>query len=225
MRQEGLRAGPRRRYKSTTWSDHDQPVSASFPERMFHAEAPDRQRVGETTKLVTSYGKLYLAAIVDLFFKYVVGWALSPVNDHHLTIAALETAMGRRCPPPPLRRRLFFRERGLPKGPRRVGHRLRREPTRQPVRRRSDEELGIHVQDGAGEHLETHAIAGFETFDSIEVFYNMQRRPASLGYVSAAEFERRYRKCLAAWSTCLRDQGKFSDVILTTTGDGSFSRE
>ena len=98
MRQEGLRARPRKRFKITTMSEHDQPVAANVLDRNFAATAPDQKWVGDTTELLTGNGKLFLAVILDLFSKFVVGWALSPVNDRYLTIAALDMAIGRRCP-------------------------------------------------------------------------------------------------------------------------------
>jgi putative transposase len=68
-------------------SDHDQPVAANLLERQFTADAPNRRWVGDTTKFVISEsGKLYLAAILDLFSRFVVGWAVSAVNDRHLTL-------------------------------------------------------------------------------------------------------------------------------------------
>jgi len=55
--------------------------------------------VGDTTELWSGTGgKLYLAAILDLFSRFIVGWAVSAVNDRHLTIKALEMALKRRCP-------------------------------------------------------------------------------------------------------------------------------
>ncbi len=79
MRQEGLRARLRKRFKCTTMSNHDQPVAPSLLAREFRADRPNQQRwVGDTTELVTGDGKLYLAAIVDLFERFVVGWASPP---------------------------------------------------------------------------------------------------------------------------------------------------
>jgi putative transposase len=202
MRQEGLRARPRRRFKSTTMSNHDQPVAANLLERKFHAEAPDQKWVGDTTELVTSNGKLYLAAIVDLFSKYVVGWALSPVNDRHLTIAALEMAIGRRCPDAGL---LHHSDQGSTYASEDYQRILAARGIDCSMSRRGNpydnavmESWNSTFKMECGEHFETHAIARIETFDFIEVFYNQQRRHSSLGYVSPAEFERRYRKCLAA---------------------------
>ena len=91
MREDGLKARPRKRFKNTTMSDHDQPVAANLLNRDFTAEAPNQRWVGDTSEfLAGDGGKLYLAVILDLFSRFVVGWAVSAVNDRHLTINALE---------------------------------------------------------------------------------------------------------------------------------------
>jgi putative transposase len=80
-------------------SDHDQPVAADLLARDFTAVAPNQRWVGDTTELlIGESGKLYLAAILDLFSRFVVGWAVSAVNDRHLTLKALSMALKRRCP-------------------------------------------------------------------------------------------------------------------------------
>ncbi len=67
--------------------------------RQFTADRPNQRWVGETTELVIGdTGKLYLAAILDLFSRFVVGWAVSAVNDRHLTLKALAMALKRRSP-------------------------------------------------------------------------------------------------------------------------------
>ena len=89
----------RRRFKHTTMSDHDQPVAANLLDRQFTADAPNRRWVGDTTEFVIgTSSKLYLAVVLDLFSRFVVGWAVSAVNDRHLTMKALEIAVKRRCP-------------------------------------------------------------------------------------------------------------------------------
>ena len=99
MQEEGLVARARKRYKVTTMSDHDQPVAANLLDRQFEADAPNQRWVGDTTEFVIgSSGKLYLAAVLDLFSRFIVGWAVSAVNDRHVTIKALEMALKRRCP-------------------------------------------------------------------------------------------------------------------------------
>src|SRR5207253_142206 len=100
MQEQELVARQRRRYKCTTMSDHDQPVAPNLLDRRFHAEAPNQRWVGDTTELLVgaSGAKMYLAVILDLFSRFVVGWAISAVNDRHLTIRALDMALRRRCP-------------------------------------------------------------------------------------------------------------------------------
>jgi putative transposase len=74
-------------------------VAGNLLDRQFTAEAPNQRWVGDTTEFVIGEsGKLYLAAILDLYSRFIVGWAVSAVNDRHLTIKALEMALKRRCP-------------------------------------------------------------------------------------------------------------------------------
>lgn len=94
MRADGLRARPRKRFRSTTMSEHDQPVAANVLARQFDAERPNQRWVGDTTEFVIgTRGKLYLAAILDVYSRFIVGWALSAVNDRHLTLRTLEMAL------------------------------------------------------------------------------------------------------------------------------------
>jgi putative transposase len=74
MQQDGLKARVRKRFKSTTMSDHDQPVAANVLHQQFSAAAPNQRWVGDTTEFVIGQsGKLYLAAILDLYSRFVVG--------------------------------------------------------------------------------------------------------------------------------------------------------
>ena len=99
MQEDGLEARARKRFKCTTMSDHDQPVAANLLDRCFEAPGPNQRWVGDTTEFVIgSSGKLYLAVVLDLFSRFVVGWAVSAVNDRHVTIKALDMALKRRCP-------------------------------------------------------------------------------------------------------------------------------
>ena len=97
MQEEGLQARARRRFTSTTMSAHAAPIAANLLDRQFVAAAPNRRWVSDTTEFVMDGSqKLYLAAVVDLFSRFVVGWAVSAVSDRRLTIAALEQAWQRR---------------------------------------------------------------------------------------------------------------------------------
>jgi putative transposase len=99
MREEGLRARARKRFRSTTMSEHDQPIAPNVLARQFAAERPNQRWVGDTTEfLIRSNAKLYLAAILDLYSRFIVGRAFSAVNDQHPTLRALDMAVKRRCP-------------------------------------------------------------------------------------------------------------------------------
>ena len=104
MREEAIQGQVPKRFKHTTDSKHNDPIAANLLDRDFTAAAPNQRWVGDTTEFVIGDGgaKLYLAAILDLFSRYVVGWAISAVNDHRLTLKALEMAVQRRCPDPGL---------------------------------------------------------------------------------------------------------------------------
>ena len=99
MPEDGLKARVRKRYKGTTMSDHDQPVADNLLRQEFTAERPNQRWVGDTSELrIGERGKAYLAVVLDLFSRFVVGWAVSAVNDRHLTIKALDMAVKRRGP-------------------------------------------------------------------------------------------------------------------------------
>jgi len=202
MRQEGLRARPRKRYKSTTMSDHDQPVAANVLDRNFEATAPNQKWVGDTTELLTGNGKLFLAVILDLYSKFVVGWALSPVNDRHLTIAALVMAIGRRCPGAGL---LHHSDQGCTYASEDYQKILAAKGIDCSMSRRGNpydnavmESWNSTFKMECGERFLTNDIARAETFDYIEVFYNQKRLHSAIGYVSPAEFERTFTERQAA---------------------------
>ncbi len=106
--EDGLKARIRKCYKITTDSYYDQPIADNVLDRQFQADAPNQRWVGDTSEFVIGEsGKLYLAVILDLYSRCVVGWAVSAVNDRHLTIKALEngveTALSRSRSAAPLR--------------------------------------------------------------------------------------------------------------------------
>lgn len=85
MGPEALKARVRKRFRSTTMIDHDQPIAGNVLDHQFAADRPNQRWVGDTTEFVIGEsGKLYLAAILDLFSRFMVGWVVSAVNDRHL---------------------------------------------------------------------------------------------------------------------------------------------
>src|SRR5262249_12545519 len=96
MREKGLQSKRRRRFKATTDSKHALPVAPNLLPPNFTAEAPNKVWVGAITFVWTREGWLYLAVLIDLFSRAVVGWATSDRIDRTLALDALEMARGRR---------------------------------------------------------------------------------------------------------------------------------
>jgi putative transposase len=152
MQHDQLQARQRKRFKCTTMSDHDQPIAANLLDRQFTAAAPNQRWVGDTTEFVIGEsGKLYLAAILDLFSRLIVGWAVSAVNDRHLTLKALgdgaEAPVSGCWAAAPLRPGLHVRERGLSTDARCAWPHLFDEPARRLLRQRRDGSLLFVAQE------------------------------------------------------------------------------
>ena len=203
MQEEGLKARVRKRYKHTTMSDHDQPVADNVLDRKFDAEAPNQRWVGDTTEFVIgTSGKLYLAVILDLFSRFVIGWAVSAVNDRHVTIKALEMALKRRCPEVGL---LHHSDQGSTYASEDYQDILDARGIVCSMSRRGNcydnavmESFFSTVKSELADQFASHGDAKMELFDYIEVFYNQRRRHSTLGQISPAAFERRAQMTQAA---------------------------
>jgi transposase InsO family protein len=196
MQEDGLEARPRKRFKRTTMSDHDLPVATNLLDREFTADAPNRRWVGATTEFVIGEsGKLYLAGILDLFSRFVVGWAVSAVNDRHLALKALGMALKRRCPTAAL---LHHSDQGCTYASEDYQRVLDAYGITCSMSRRGDcydnavmEAFFSSVKSETADRFASFGEAKMELFDYIELFYNQRRRHSTLGQLSPAEFERR----------------------------------
>jgi putative transposase len=92
MAQHGIRARHKRKYIATTNSNHDFPVAPNLLERNFTATAPNQVWTSDITYLATAEGWVYLAVIIDLFSRQVVGWSMQPHMKAELVTAALRMA-------------------------------------------------------------------------------------------------------------------------------------
>ncbi len=199
MKENLLVARARRRYRPSTMSEHDQPVAPNILGREFEAERPNQRWVGDTSELlVGESGRLFIAAIIDLFSRIVVGWALGPVNDRHLTLKALDMALRRRCPSAGL---LHHSDQGSTYASEDYRKALEAHGITCSMSRRGNcydnaamESWFSTLKFELGERFESYAKAREEIFDYIEVFYNSHRRHSSLNYLSPAEMERRARQ-------------------------------
>jgi putative transposase len=99
MREDGLRARPRRRYVHTTQSKHKLPIAPNVVARKFEVSAPNQVWVSDLTYLPTQTGFVYLAVVLDLFARRVVGWSVSVDLDASIAIEALRRALALRPAP------------------------------------------------------------------------------------------------------------------------------
>lgn len=102
MREQGLQSSWRRKFVHTTNSKHDLPVAENILERQFQPAAPNRAWTADITYIRTRQGWLYLAAVMDLFSRKVIGWAMAPNMPAELVCSALQMATTSRQPLPGL---------------------------------------------------------------------------------------------------------------------------
>jgi len=199
MREDGLRARQKRRFRRTTDSNHTDPIAPNILQRNFEPEAPNQSWATDVTYVHTGEGWLYLAVMLDLFSRRVVGWAASITNDRALALEALQRALTARKPEPGL-----------------VHHSDRGSPYASDDYRRALEERGLVASmsrtgdcwDNAvaesffaslkaelvdHERYASHAAAVASIADYIENFYNPLRRHSHLGYLNPIEYELRAR--------------------------------
>ena len=98
MRERGISAKAKRRKMKTTDSQHDNPVAPNLLKRDFTAAAPNTKWVADITGIETAEGWLYLAAIVDIYSRLVMGWAMSKERDEQLITKAAKMAITQRRP-------------------------------------------------------------------------------------------------------------------------------
>ena len=196
MRREGLAARRKRRFRVTTQSKHSEPIARNVLARNFSGWKPDRAWAGDITYLPTADGWLYLAVLLDLGSKAVVGWAMSEELDASVALAALRMALERRQPAPGLVHhsdrgvqyasetyRTALAANGLVPSMSRKGNCWDNAPAESFFSTLKTELVGDRV-------FPSRAIARTEVFEYVEAFYNRTRRHSSLGYVSPAQFEK-----------------------------------
>ena len=200
MRQHALCARRRRRFRVTTDSTHALPVAPNVLARQFAVAAPDTAWVTDITYLWTAEGWLYLAVILDLCSRAVVGWALSTqMTTQLLTLPALTMALGRRQPVPGL---LHHSDRGSQYASGDYRAVLRAQGMICSMSRRGNcwdnavaesffATLKIELEHDTLPWA-TRAQALAAVFEYIERFYNGTRRHSALGYLSPVMFERQW---------------------------------
>lgn len=195
MREHGLRARQRRRYTSTTDSQHTLPVAENVLDRQFEVEVADARWAADITYIWTRQGWLYLAVVIDLFSRRVVGWSMREAMERSLVIAALEMALRARNPSPGL---LLHSDRGSQYASGDYQALLRRAGCACSMSRRGNCWDNAPVESFFStlkmelvheRRYETRQQARSEIFEFIEVWYNRQRLHSSLGYLSPVDYE------------------------------------
>lgn len=196
MRLHGVHSKARKRFRvRTTDSNHPYPIAPNLLDRQFHQEQPNKVWVADISYIATDEGWLYLAAVIDLHSRRVVGWATADHLRAELACEALQMAIQQRRPEPNL---LHHSDRGVQYASDVYQALLAKHQIRPSMSRLADCydnavmesffatlkcELVYH------ERFETRQHARRALFEYIEVFYNRQRSHSSLNYLSPAQFE------------------------------------
>lgn len=195
MKEEGLEGQRKRRFRVTTDSRHSLPVAANRLNRNFTVSAPNKIWVTDITYIWTREGWIYLAAILDLFSRRVVGWSMDSTLDRTLTLDALGMALRTRCPEPGL---LHHSDRGVQYASADYQSQLHERGIICSMSRKGDcwdnavaesffSTLKAELVQRTDYVSRSQAMAS--VFEYIEVFYNGRRRHSALGYVSPVEHE------------------------------------
>jgi putative transposase len=203
MRKAGIKGCRRGRKKRTTRRDPHATPAADLLKRNFTAEAPDRVWTADITYVHTQEGFLYLAFILDVYSRKVVGWSMASHLRTELVMDALEMALWRRSPDAGL---IHHTDRGAQYTALSFGKKLE-EAGIVPSMGRVGSALDNAISESFVASLKTellhrHRFLGREaartaTFDYIEGFYNRVRRHSSLGYLSPADYEQATMKEVA----------------------------
>ena len=196
MKENGIRAKQKRKFKATTDSNHNLPVSKNRLKRNFKTKKPNQVWVSDITYVRTGEGWLYLSAFIDLFSRKVVGWSMSERMTANLAVDAFRMALFRQKRQAP---KIVHSDQGSQYASEAFRKELKAHGTKQSMSRKGDcfdnavaesffgtlkSELVYH------ERFRTREEARTSIFDYIETFYNRRRLHSYLNYLSPEEFEK-----------------------------------
>lgn len=206
MKQMGIRSKVKKKYKTTTDSNHKYPIAPNLVKRNFNPDRLNQTWVSDITYIRTGQGWLYLTTVIDLFDRQIIGWSLS--NTMHTSktiIPAWEMAVKKRNITKPL---LFHSDRGVQYACTQFSSILAKLPfVKQSMSRKGNcwdnavaesffktlkAELVFHCK------YETIKEAELSVFEYIEIWYNRYRLHSSLGYLTPVEYELKYYQMLNA---------------------------
>ena len=195
MRALGLKAGAARKFKATTQSKHRLPVAPNRLEPDFTASAPNQKGVADITYLWTGEGWLYLAVVLDLYSRLVVGWSMGERISRDLVMNALTMAVWRRQPQAGL---IVHSDCGSQYASNDYQKLLAQHGFLCSMSRKGDcydnaaMESFFHtlkVEQTEGHRYATRQAAKADVFEYIEAYYNRQRRHSTLNNQSPCDFE------------------------------------
>ena len=199
MRENGITARPLKRFRKTTDSEHDLPIAPNLLERNFVTECSNQVWVGDITYLWTAVGWVYLAVVVDLFSRRVVGWAIDSHMRAELATRALDMAIKRREASPGL---IFHSDRGSQYASSEYRDALTAAGITASMSRKGDC-WDNAVAESFFATLKRELVrkcswlnlkaARMAVHEYIEVFYNRLRKHSTNGNLSPAEYERRFK--------------------------------
>lgn len=198
MKENGITARPTKRFCKTTDSNHNMPVAPNLLERNFKADKPNAIWVGDITYIWTDNGWAYLAVIVDLFSRRIVGWSIDSNMRSELVVKALTMAKGQRD----IRSGLIFHsDRGSQYASQDYQRALAASGIIPSMSRKGDC-LDNAVAESVFATIKRELVckchwsnlgaARVAVHDYIEVFYNRRRKHSTNGYISPVEYERRF---------------------------------
>jgi transposase InsO family protein len=184
-----------KKFKATTYSNHDYPVAPNILSRNFKVEAAYKAWVSDITYISTKEGWLYLAAVMDLYSGKIVGWAMDKQMTQSLVIDALKQAIGRTNSP---RGIIIHSDRGVQYACKKYRNHLKKYGFIQSMSRKGNCWDNAPMESFFGtlktelvyhEDYRTRSEARLSIFDYIESFYNNTRLQEKLGYLSPNDFE------------------------------------
>lgn len=196
MRANGLRSAWKRKFVHTTDSKHDLPVAENVLNRQFEPEAVNTAWVADITYIRTRSGWLYLAVVLDLFSRKIVGWSMAPNMPAELVCSAMQLAVVQRQPPPGL---IAHSDRGSQYASASYRALLARNDMQQSMSRKGNcwdnsvmERffLSLKMERVWRRDYANHAEAIRDITEYIVGFYNNERLHSKLGYLPPTVYER-----------------------------------
>jgi putative transposase len=199
MSEQGIYVQPKRKFKVTTDSNHPYPIAKNVLNREFTATEPDKAWVADITYIPTAQGWLYLAVIIDLFSRRVVGWSIAEHMRVDLVMGALQAALGHRVPA--TSGLLFHSDRGSQYASHDYRAALQEAGIACSMSRKgncwdnavAESFFGTLKTELVDEReYKTREDAKTDIVEWMEVFYNRERMHSTLNYCSPEQFEQQY---------------------------------